>query len=406
MAHPMAGLAKWLTRQEWQEPLAEVVVEHLGSACADEDVSLDDLEEIIGQDAFVNAWSAACEDFITREIDGGRNVADDYVKRRGWKESPANREFIQALRRSVVSLYEVVEVDPGKSFTLRDLIRGGEPVRVDDSERSRGMRPNELVSARVFRVRQRMRTSEIMLVYTAETAEEIQESLADWTQEAKERAPEIATELGRPDDAALIEELVSPATVLEGAAPLFTDLWLRQVLSDVFDTAPPRIVNSDGDAIELATATYPLAAGVTPGDLDALFGSLACVERAPPHDPVPASGKPSDQDYAGWTVTWHWIDPAADPDPDAEEEAEGEDGIMRLDPRSISGLPVLGDLALREGELRLAANTMNRLERGRALLEPALKGRIGVPVVALRSMADFLMEVLGDQMPDDEAKGA
>ena len=392
MAHPMIGLAKWVSREEWQEALAEVVHEHIGSACEDDGVGIDELEEVIGKDAFIDAWGAACEDFLTRELEDGRNVAENYLKRRGWKESPANREYIQALRHSVISLYEVLEVEPGTHFIVRDLIRGGEPVRVDEPDRSRHVRPDDLLGARVFRVRQRMRTSEIILDLSPDTAEEIKESLADWAAQAKARAPELAAELGRPDDAALLEELMSPEVVLEGAAPLFTDLWLREILDDIFDTPPPRIVNSDGAPIEFATAVYALAEGVADTALHAAFAALSCIENAPPPDEAPLP-EMHDNPFDGWTVTWHWVDDTATPDPDAIEEAAGEDGIMRLEPRSVSGLPVLGDLARKGDSLRLAANTKERLERGRALLEPALTGLVGPPVVEVRSMADFLTEI-------------
>jgi hypothetical protein len=399
MAHAMIGLARWVSREEWQEELAKVVAEHLGAACEDDEVVIDELEDVIGREAFIDAWGAACEDFITRELEDGRNVAENYLKRRGWKESPANRDYIKALRHSVVSLYEVLEVEPGRHFTLRDLIRGGEPVRVDEPDRSRHVRPNDLLGARVFRVRQRMRTSETILGLSVETAEEIQESLADWAEQAKARAPEIAAELGRPDDAALIEELMSPEVVLQGAAPLFTDLWLREILDEVFATPPPRVVNGDGDMIELATAVYTLADGVTDAALDAAFAALSCVEDAPPppEGPMP---EPRDSSRGGWTIIWHWVDDTATHDPDAIEEAADEKGIVRLDPRSVSGLPVLGYLARRDDAVRLAANTMARLERGRALLEPALSGLVGPPVVELRSMADLLGEIFEREADD------
>ena len=320
MAHAMIGLAKWVSREEWQEELAEVVAEHLGAACEDDDIAIDELEDVVGKEAFFDAWGAACEDFITREIEDGRNVAENYLKRRGWKESPANREYIKALRHSVVSLYEVLEVEPGRHFTLRDLIRGGEPVRVDEPEHSRHLRPNDLLGARVFRVRQRMRTSEIILGFSVETAEEIQESLADWAAQAKARAPEIAAELGRPDDAALLEELMSPEVVLEGAAPLFTDLWLRDILDDVFGAPPPRIVNSDGEVIEVAAASYALTDGVTDAELHTAFADLPFIENAPP--PADQPPETSDGPHAGWSILWQWVDETATSDPDVIEESE------------------------------------------------------------------------------------
>jgi hypothetical protein len=56
-----------------------------------------------------------------------RNAADDYLKRRGWKESAGTRAYIEALRRSSMSLYEVSDIVGGVSFLARDLVRGGDP---------------------------------------------------------------------------------------------------------------------------------------------------------------------------------------------------------------------------------------------------------------------------------------
>ena len=396
MAHAMVGLGKWLKREEWREPLGQAVVEHLGAACDDHGIEIEALEDVVGQEAFIDAWGAACEDFFTRDLEDGRNFADDYLKRRGWKESPANREFIKGLRHSVVGLYEVTEVEPGRHFTVQDMILGGEPVQVDEPTRSRHVRLGDLLGARLFRVRQRMRTSEIILVFSRRVAAELQQSLEDLLADAKRGAPEIAAELGRPDDAEKIAELARLEVVLQGAAALFTDYWLRQVLAEVLEPPVPRLVNSDGEAIEFATAVYALAAGIGDDDLSTALAGLAFIENAPPPADEPPVEPDADNPYDGWTVTWHWVDEAAIPDQDAPEDEEevNEDGVMRLNPKSPKGLPVLGDLSRKGDRLRLAANTATRLERGRALLEPALAGLVGAPEVEVRSMAEFLSDIV------------
>jgi hypothetical protein len=79
-------------------------------------------------------WGCVFEDFLTRAFDDGRNIVDDYLKRRGWKESASNKAYVIALRSSVMSLYEISDIVREESFLARDLVRGREPVRV--SERS------------------------------------------------------------------------------------------------------------------------------------------------------------------------------------------------------------------------------------------------------------------------------
>jgi hypothetical protein len=66
------------------------------------------------------------EDFLSRRLPpDDRNIIDDYLKRRGWRESVPGRRYLQQLRDSVLSLYEVVGVSPGHHCDLRDLVRSG-----------------------------------------------------------------------------------------------------------------------------------------------------------------------------------------------------------------------------------------------------------------------------------------
>ncbi len=80
------------------------------------------------------------EDFVSRRFPpDNRNVVDDYLKRRGWRESVPGRRYLQQLRDSVLSLYEVVEASPGRHCNLRDLVRGDEPVRVYEHLGTQGL---------------------------------------------------------------------------------------------------------------------------------------------------------------------------------------------------------------------------------------------------------------------------
>jgi hypothetical protein len=70
------------------------------------------LAEIIGDHWMSTLWGCAFEDLVSAGR-AERNVADDYLKRRGWKESAGTRAYIAALRRSSMSLYEVSDIVGG-----------------------------------------------------------------------------------------------------------------------------------------------------------------------------------------------------------------------------------------------------------------------------------------------------
>lgn len=96
--------------------------------------------DLLGGHADTVVWGAAFEDMVASDLPGGRNIADDYLRRRGWKEGVSARDYIAGLRRATISLYEVNGLVPGESMLLRDLVPGGEPVRVLDKLASQGLR--------------------------------------------------------------------------------------------------------------------------------------------------------------------------------------------------------------------------------------------------------------------------
>src|SRR3546814_1922534 len=91
------------------------------------DFEADELADIVGDHWAGVLWGCAFEDLLTRTIEpGDRNIVDDYIRRRGWNESGSTKIYLRALRSSVMSLYEVSEVEPGSGFLVRDLIQGDE----------------------------------------------------------------------------------------------------------------------------------------------------------------------------------------------------------------------------------------------------------------------------------------
>ena len=90
-ANSLQGVMKWLRRDEWPEAFTDVLEKHLTPACSKWDLTIEELPSVIGEDWYMNLWGCAFEDFLTREYDDNRNIVDDYLKRRGWKESATNR---------------------------------------------------------------------------------------------------------------------------------------------------------------------------------------------------------------------------------------------------------------------------------------------------------------------------
>ncbi|MFX4975052.1 hypothetical protein ABTB64_19675, partial [Acinetobacter baumannii] len=86
------GLIKWSGRDDWAECFEETLEDHLQPACEQTGLGIDEIVETLGEDLFMSTvWPCAFEDFLTREFDDGANPVDDYLKRRGWKETASVR---------------------------------------------------------------------------------------------------------------------------------------------------------------------------------------------------------------------------------------------------------------------------------------------------------------------------
>ena len=97
-ARSLQGLMKWLTRAEWRDRFAEVYDHHLLPACRRTGLDAEEVMEILGESWFMTTvWGGAFEDFLTREGADGRNIVDDYLKRRGWKESASTRAYMSII---------------------------------------------------------------------------------------------------------------------------------------------------------------------------------------------------------------------------------------------------------------------------------------------------------------------
>jgi hypothetical protein len=81
-SNSLSGLIKWLGREEWRGPFEEILDLHLGPACEDAGVELNEIVEILGDHDFRMLLGCAFEDFLTRDCGpDDRNVVDDYLSR-------------------------------------------------------------------------------------------------------------------------------------------------------------------------------------------------------------------------------------------------------------------------------------------------------------------------------------
>ena len=366
-AHSLGGLIKWIGRDTYRERMAEVLDSHLATAAASSGLSLEAFSEQLVEPVFITIWGVAFEDFISQQLDEGGPVALLYLKRRGWKESAATRAYVAGLARSVMSLYAVSDVDPGKGFALTDLVRGGPPIRIEERSASRSLVDGDRIGARVIELRHSCVISGGLLAFAPETAEKLRSAIA----EVARKLPGAATLVAERHETAFDPDALDPAMALDVAlsqAPaLFSTLWLQEKLEAIANPTLPQLFNSDGEPFELQSLHFPLAKGVrlatVRGRLNARFDEL----------------------WAESDSYWNWL--AADPETGASAAPPAE-GLV-LSTTMEEGGVVLGNLSLEGRTLRLSVNSAARAARGRALIAATLGELVGPPTLETHELGDL-----------------
>jgi hypothetical protein len=368
--HTLEGLIKWSMRDRWADRFDQIFEDHVLPACDETGLESDDIVSTIGEDLFMNTvWACAFEDFLTREFDDGENAIDDYLKRRGWKETASVRAYMAALRNSTMSLYEVSDIVRGTSFRARDLIRGGEPVLISERSATRGLKPWDRIAARVVQVGSKMQICGGVLTFEHGTAEAFLEAWHGFGKLSDDERRKLAEDaIGEDFDGEAMAEL-SPTEMLRASSSMFTTFWLIDLIDRAEAPEIPDLRNAEGDELLLCEVRYPFAAGATIDDIQAIL------EARPEFRP------------AG-TTSWNWISqekPAA-----ASRAGEQSQPSLTFETWHEDGALVLGNVELENKALVLGVNSRQRSDRGRVLLSEILGRRVRQPLVKTETVEQVM----------------
>jgi hypothetical protein len=352
-SHQLAGLMKWARRDEWQESFEECTEVHLAWACEQADVTLEELGDVLGDDLASMIFGCVFEDFLTWRMEDGRNVVDDYLKRRGWNERVPVKRYMQALRASVMSLYEVSEIERDKGFLARDLVRGGKAVRIHEKRGTHDAKPWDRVAMRVVELGPRLEISGGILPFTpalcAEYMKRFKRLRKRWAADVRETLKKDGTQISGHEFTDGLNE-----AVLRRSAFIFTALWLDDSFRRV--RTLPSLCNTDGHAIAFTTVRFPLLDSAGAEAIRAALNSVREFER-------------EDEN------AWRW---SAFPDQSSKTAGEkAKHTIAGMGDGSIS----IGSIELGAAALVLHCNSIQRAEKGRALIERAAGQFLKMPVI-------------------------
>jgi hypothetical protein len=360
------GLIKWVRRDAWRDQFEDAFERHIGATCRGAGIDPNELAEIIGDHGVSNLWGCAFEDFVSSGPDEA-NVAVDYLKRRGWKESAGTRAYIDALRRSTMSLYEVSNIVVGESFLARDMVRGGEPVRVFERSATRSLKQWDRIAARIVTVLGKTQITGALLAFDHQLADEALASIERVRKKARAGALKLARSLGRAADDEEIASVTGVEEVLAGSAFMFSALWLDDVLRRALNPNLPAMQNTDGEPLEFITLHFPI---ISKARLAAVRAAL---------DALPALRKEND-------TFWNWLETAKKAPKPARKAAGAQTFSTTMDDGAI----VLGSVEISDKAVTLSVNSQARSERGRAMLQTALVGLVRAPLVERQTVEQMM----------------
>jgi hypothetical protein len=365
--HSIDGLIKWVHRDEWRGAFDDVFQRHVGPACRGAGIELDELAQIIGDHGVSNLWGCAFEDFVSSGPDE-RNVAIEYLKRRGWKESAGTRAYVEALRRSMMSLYEVSDIVVGESFLARDLVRGGEPVRVFERSATRSLKQWDRIAARIVTVLGKTQITGALLAFDHRLADEALASIERVRKKARAEALKLSQALGRATDEDALAPITGVDEVLAGAAFMFSALWLDDVLRRALNPTLPEMQNTDGEPLEFITLHFPL---LSKAKLPAIRSAL---------DAVRALSKENDS-------FWNWLETTKKTGKARVRKAAN---AQTFSTTMDSGATVLGNVEITGKAVTLSVNSQGRATRGQAMLEEALEGLVRAPLLERQTVEQMM----------------
>lgn len=360
--HDLSGLFQYAAKDEWSGCLEEALGDHFGVAMLEFDLEHEEIGDLLGEHWAMTLWGCAFEDLLTREFEpDGANIADDYLKRRGWKETPGARAYIRALRKAVMSLYEVSEVNPGRSFLARDLIRGGEPVLVSEKSATQTLKAWDRIAVRIVPIGEKHILAGGLLPFTMEAAD----NLIDGLREAEGKRSRRA-------------KLAIDDETLQGLAHLFTTAWLFDVLPKAMGRDAPHLHNSDGDEVVFHKVRFPLMAKATLKAVASKLNEMTNLQK----------------ENASF---WNWLGGGSTGRP----RGDGPPDALHWNVTMEDGTVVLGNIELKDRAVLLSVNSAVRAAQGAQMLQGVLADLVRAPLTEIQTI-DQVRKSAADAPPIEE----
>lgn len=203
------------------------------------------------------AWVA-----YERKIDG-RVLADWYLEERGRNLMTHERAWLTAQLASWLSIWEIIEVEPGKSIRLRDQLTGAERT-VSEVSGSQTLSPHLLLLARVV---EQDGLSLLIGMHPSPLTPQVGRDTLD----------HVRTELG-------LAKTTTPEELRAADRPTrLIEIW-QDAVEEVENRPLPRLQNTDGEDLVLIEDHYKLVGTGARAAVEAELSNLRDVHRPEPSE--------------------------------------------------------------------------------------------------------------------------
>ena len=376
------NLMRWSEKEDWTYYREQVFAEHFDMICDRFGTTEEEIAKLLG-DSFGMVFGCVLEDFFTARFgDEGDNIIDDYLKRRGWREKIPAKRYLAAMRDSTLSLYEVVDLDPGHSMTVRDLVLGGDPITVEEKLGSESAARWDRIAGRIVTVNKKVYFTGSLLLFPHEVADEVLSGIEEMVKSHKKRLQREAKKQGEPAD---FKDRDLREMFLHASARLFTRTWLIDVLDRASEPLP-EVRNTDGDEIVFSEARFPIT-----GELADVIVGLDAINVFERDDP----------DELRWT--WHGHGSPS------KRVSRGKSHTFKAE--DDAGRTILGNIEIDKDALVLSTNSKERADKGRDRLLSRLDGLVGQPLTSHQTLEKMLGERSGSapvqsELPPEVAEQA
>ncbi|HEY3780174.1 MAG TPA: hypothetical protein VGL56_03755 [Fimbriimonadaceae bacterium] len=221
---------------------------------ANTDLTREDLGRLIEKAVDQFYYYLFC-DIATYEFDEIGYIADLFVEKHAESLSSGDIEYLNKLKKSVVSLYEVVEVVPKSHLIVKDLLLKGEPIKITEKVASTTLVQWTIVASRLIQVAGENIFEGNILEIESERASFFLEVFEESVKESAKNLPKALRKDPR-SLRGLRRELIQSIT-----QPILA-IWISGIVDRSGER--PDLENSDGEAFQLIDLKYRIFEDTAP----------------------------------------------------------------------------------------------------------------------------------------------